>query len=160
MSSQEGRDSNDGVFLVIEDCLGRWLFQKRSANKKVYPAQFTLSVTGHLQEGELPMDGILRECHEELGFVLSRDSVNYLGHFSRKEPRFAIAPENPNDLAYVFHCIIDGTDKLVFNQDEIDELVWENPLVMLKTRQTTPCVLQVIMFLAYKVLRIGIYING
>jgi len=55
------------VHVLIFDHHGRLFLQKRSAHKDVQPNKWDTSVGGHLNPGEIPVQGAAREMREELG---------------------------------------------------------------------------------------------
>ncbi len=55
------------VHVLVFDAGGRLLLQRRSRSKDIQPGRWDSSVGGHLQPGEKPRDGALREMREELG---------------------------------------------------------------------------------------------
>lgn len=55
------------------------MLQVRTAATETYPGRLDLSVTGHLQAGEQPIDGMLREIAEEIGIRVDPDQLVPLG---------------------------------------------------------------------------------
>lgn len=64
--------------LVIRPSFGTVLLQERSPSKSSFGGLLDLSVTGHLEAGETPRDGI-RELREELGIDASVDQLVPVG---------------------------------------------------------------------------------
>ena len=60
---------------------GLILLQKRAAEKETFPDLWDVSVAGHVQAGETPMEAALREVHEEIGLHLSSDELEFLDRF-------------------------------------------------------------------------------
>lgn len=58
---------HQAVHVLVFDRLGRLFLQRRSESKDVQPGKWDTSVGGHLQPGEKPLQGALRELGEELG---------------------------------------------------------------------------------------------
>ncbi len=56
------------------------LFQKRGKNKKAFPNLLDISVAGHLEANEKPIDGI-REAKEEIGLEINSKKLDYLGKY-------------------------------------------------------------------------------
>ena len=57
-----------------------WLwFQQRSFSKKDFPGLYDIAMGGHLDPGETPVEGALRELREELGLVLRPQDLLYRG---------------------------------------------------------------------------------
>lgn len=65
--------------LVRTDTPARVVLQRRSLTASSYPGLLDLSVTGHLQAGESPMAGGVREIVEELGVVVDPSALVRLG---------------------------------------------------------------------------------
>ncbi len=86
---------------IIRD--GKLLLQRRSHNKDSFPDKLDISSAGHIDAGEEPLTGAVRELYEELGikaepweFVLAgRMSRHYVKHFRGKI-------FDDNELAYVY----------------------------------------------------------
>lgn len=57
---------------------GKVIFQKRSAEKKLFPNALDISAAGHLTTGEKPLDGV-REIKEELGIDVNPNQLTPLG---------------------------------------------------------------------------------
>ena len=53
--------------LHVLDAQGRVYLQKRAMNKDIQPGKWDTSVGGHVDWGETPREGMLREAREELG---------------------------------------------------------------------------------------------
>lgn len=63
---------HQAIHVAVFDRLGRLFLQKRSEQKDVQPGKWDISVGGHLQPGESPIQGAHRELQEELGVRASR----------------------------------------------------------------------------------------
>ncbi|MGP0583548.1 NUDIX hydrolase [Paenibacillus timonensis] len=59
------------------------LFQRRHANKDVFPSLLDTSCAGHLQAGEDARDGI-RELEEELGLAVPVEDLTYIGKVAQE----------------------------------------------------------------------------
>lgn len=68
-----------GVFLV--DPAGRILLQERDEHAPIDPERWGLS-GGHLEDGEVPVAGALRELAEETGVVLDEADLHHVGTFT------------------------------------------------------------------------------
>lgn len=64
--------------MVIRRSARSIVLQQRSRSKMAFPGRLDLSVTGHLEAGESPTDGI-REAEEELGVTLEASALVALG---------------------------------------------------------------------------------
>lgn len=66
------------VYAFIIDKSGNVLLQKRSANKKLWPNMWDVTVGGHVDSGEFIRQALIRECHEELGININDEDIKYL----------------------------------------------------------------------------------
>ena len=64
------------AFIIDED--GNILLQKRSANKKLWPNLWDVTVGGHVDAGEFGRQALIREVKEELGIEIKDDDIKYL----------------------------------------------------------------------------------
>lgn len=84
---------------------GLWL-QQRQFDRPLFPGGFDLTSTGHIDPGETPLTGALREAWEESGLQLTAadliDGGSYRQRYSRGEVGF------DDELAYTFLARIDG----------------------------------------------------
>lgn len=100
------------VHVLIFNLKGELLLQKRSMNKDVAPGKWDTSVGGHLNPGEDPLSGALRETKEELGIVA-------------EEPKFLYTYIHTNtyetELVYTYSSFYKGS-LIRFNSGEIDEV--------------------------------------
>lgn len=84
---------------------GIWL-QQRQFDRPLFPGGFDLTSTGHIDPGETPLTGVLREAREESGLQLTAadliDGGSYRQRYSRGEVGF------DDELAYTFLARIDG----------------------------------------------------
>lgn len=62
---------HQAVHVAVFDRQGRLFLQKRSETKDVQPGKWDISVGGHVQAGEAPLAGALRELNEELGVTVT-----------------------------------------------------------------------------------------
>lgn len=67
-----------GVYAFIVDKDFNVLLQKRSANKKLWPNRWDVTVGGHVNAGEFGRQTLIRECKEELGIEISDDDIKYI----------------------------------------------------------------------------------
>lgn len=58
---------------------GRLLLQRRSPSKENWPNLWDISVAGHIDAGESPIEAAIREAHEELGLTLRAEELRHLG---------------------------------------------------------------------------------
>ena len=66
------------VYAFIIDKKGKVLLQKRSANKKMWPNMWDVTVGGHVDSNEFGRQALIREVKEELGIDIKDDDIKYL----------------------------------------------------------------------------------
>ena len=66
------------VYGFVIDRSGNVLLQKRSANKKLWPNMWDVTVGGHVDHGEFGRQALIRECKEELGIEIKEEEIKYL----------------------------------------------------------------------------------
>ena len=76
----------DGAWHQVVHCLvvrsappARVVLQVRTTTTSTYPGRLDLTVTGHMQAGESPVEGMLREVAEEIGIDIAADQLVPLG---------------------------------------------------------------------------------
>ncbi len=97
--------------ILVFNCQGNVLLQKRSLSKDIQPGRWDTSVGGHLAPGEGYLDAAFREGHEELG--LEHPELTFL-YYSKI--RNSLEAEN----VATYLTVNDGPFK--FDRCEIDEL--------------------------------------
>lgn len=60
---------------------GKILLQQRAASKLICPLLWDVSVAGHIDAGESPEEGIIRETFEEIGLNLNENQLRKIGVF-------------------------------------------------------------------------------
>tara|TARA_B110000003_G_scaffold275687_1_gene319070 strand:- start:1751 stop:2281 length:531 start_codon:yes stop_codon:yes gene_type:complete len=63
------------VHIMVSPSHSKWILQKRSGSKDVDPFLWTSSCSGHVDSGEKYIDAAVRECKEELGIVVKKESL-------------------------------------------------------------------------------------
>ena len=66
------------VYAFVINDKGNILLQKRSANKKLWPNMWDVTVGGHVDAGEFGRQALIREVKEELGIEIKDDDIKYL----------------------------------------------------------------------------------
>ena len=66
------------VYAFIIDKDTNVLLQKRSANKKLWPNRWDVTIGGHVNAGEFGRQALIRECKEELGIDVTDDEIKYI----------------------------------------------------------------------------------
>ncbi|MCV6630648.1 MAG: NUDIX domain-containing protein [Flavobacteriaceae bacterium] len=58
------------------------LLQKRHPQKDTFPNLWDVSVAGHIEAGEFPLDAAIREVKEELGLDITTDMLKFTGLYN------------------------------------------------------------------------------
>lgn len=96
---------------------GEILIQKRSMKKKRFPGYWDTSCAGHVDAGETPKQGAIREAKEEIGLDVSEDDVEFMFEF--------IEDEGYWEIGQVFFIKADKEiDEFTIQEDEVDEIKW------------------------------------
>ena len=97
------------------------LIQKRVANKDTYPNMWDISVAGHIAAGELPINSALREVEEEVGLVLNKRQLIFIGTSKERvvhTPNFI-----DNEIHYIYMCETDfKIESLTIQKEEVSEI--------------------------------------
>lgn len=103
------------VHIIVKDCEGRILIQKRSILKTRHPRKWDTSAAGHVDPGESYEEAATRELHEELGIPPELVKLNKC---------FKLAPseQTEHEFIWVYECMWDkGINP---NKDEIEQIQW------------------------------------
>jgi len=97
--------------------------QKRSMNKKIYPGMW--SVTGGAVDlGERSIDGMYRECKEELGVDLNLECVELVLSIKRKNVFIDIYLDRESFDINEFKLQEEEVDKVKwYSRDEVKKLI-------------------------------------
>ena len=66
------------VHLWILNSKGQLLLQQRSKTKDTNPNLWDISVAGHIEKGQTPIQAVLREAEEEIGLVCEESEIEFL----------------------------------------------------------------------------------
>lgn len=108
---------HQAVHLLVFNRRGELFLQKRAKNKDVQPGKWDSSVGGHMQPGETPLQGVLRETAEELG--LRGEPVHFVYQYLWRNAR-------ESELIRTYFAISDGPFTL--QASEIDEGRFWSPM--------------------------------
>lgn len=114
------------ALVAIINSDNRILIQHRSANKKLFPNAWDISIAAHVLAGEDSVMTAMRETNEEIGFQIERK-------IQAKEFRFLTSfredlhlPDRTEKHWYDLFVLIKDIDEveLRFNDSEVDEIKW------------------------------------
>ena len=108
------------VYAFIIDTRGNVLLQKRSANKKLWPNLWDITVGGHVDSGEFGRQALIREAKEELGLEISDDDIKYLLGSTSINEQGNIVNKHFNEC-YVITKNIDISE-IVLQKEEVEEV--------------------------------------
>lgn len=99
------------------------LFQLRSLEKFVFPDKYDFTAAGHIDPGETPIQGALRETEEELWIILQEIDLHFCAMIASK----IILPNNEinNELGYLYLVDWTGkTDNFTLQTEEVSKIRW------------------------------------
>ncbi len=104
------------VWIWIMNDDGQILVQKRSKFKRKFPGYWDIPSAGHLNAGEDPIEGAIRETKEELGIDAKPVDFKYIGeHIS----------DVSWELGQVYLLKVNvRTDDMVFQGEEVEGAEW------------------------------------
>ena len=118
------------VYAFIIDTMGNVLLQKRSANKKLWPNLWDITVGGHVDSGEFGRQALIREAKEELGLEISDDDIKYLLGSTSINEQGNIVNKHFNEC-YVITKNIDISE-IVLQKEEVAEVKYFSKDELLK----------------------------
>lgn len=102
------------------------LMQKRSPQKETYPNIWAMSCEGHVQAGQTPIEGALRELEEELGLKLSkRDLIPFITYKRKAVLHNGEYLANHFFNSYLVNLDLD-INNIVIQVEEVSEVKWMN----------------------------------
>ena len=108
------------VYAFIIDNNGNVLLQKRSANKKLWPNMWDVTVGGHVDRGEFGRQALIRETKEELGIEISDEDIKYLVGSTSINEQGDIINKHYNEC-YLITKNIDVSN-IVIQKEEVSEV--------------------------------------
>ena len=108
------------VYAFIIDNNGNVLLQKRSANKKLWPNMWDVTVGGHVDSGEFGRQALIRETKEELGIEISDEDIKYLVGSTSINEQGDIINKHYNEC-YLITKNIDVSN-VVIQKEEVSEV--------------------------------------
>lgn len=108
------------VYAFVIDKDSNILLQKRSANKKLWPNLWDVTVGGHVDSGEFGRQALIRECKEELGIDICDKDIKYLVGSCSKTTKGKITNNQFNEC-YLITKDID-ISKIKLQEEEVAEI--------------------------------------
>lgn len=108
----------------IYNSKGELLLQRRSEEMSTFPGKWDLSAAGHLDAGESPEQGALRELKEEIGIKAKKEDLE----FSKvkkisQDLKFLGVPTKNNEFCYIYLTAYTGdVSELKMQESEVDNL--------------------------------------
>lgn len=97
------------------------LIQKRAADKDTFPSLWDISVAGHISAGEEPLTSALREVEEEIGLVVSKGQLCFIGTSKNSVQHHPHLIDN--ELHYIYLCEVDFNSKnLKIQKEEVSAI--------------------------------------
>lgn len=108
------------VYAFIIDDNGNILLQKRSANKKLWPNMWDVTVGGHVDSGEFGRQALIREAKEELGIEINDDDIKYLVGSTSINNQGNIINKHYNECYLITKNI--NISEIIVQQEEVSEV--------------------------------------
>ena len=97
---------------------GEILVQKRSINMKNFPGYWDMPCAGHIDAGETPKSGAIREAKEELGIDINEEDMEFM---------FEYIEDLTWEIGQVFFFKLDKKEsELVLQEEEVEKVKWLN----------------------------------
>lgn len=103
------------VHVVVHNCHGRILLQRRAAGKD-YPGMWDTSVGGHVGAGESYQEAALRECKEEIGIHVRAMDLGPVGKH--------LFDELPTDVEWVETFELEHEGPFHPDPKEVEQVRW------------------------------------
>ncbi|WP_298553485.1 NUDIX domain-containing protein [uncultured Algibacter sp.] len=100
---------------------GKILLSQRSANKTICPLLWDVSVAGHIDAGETPEQGIIRETKEEIGLTISENELKKIGVFKCFQSYKNGIVDNEFHNTYIAKLNV-SISKLIPQEEEVEAL--------------------------------------
>lgn len=110
---------NEVAAFIIND-KEQVLLQKRSANKKLWPNLWDVTVGGHVDSGEFGRQALIREIKEELGIDVNEDEIKYMLGSTSKNISGNIINNHYNECYIILKDI--DISKVVLQKEEVSEV--------------------------------------
>lgn len=109
------------AFILSEDNK-KILLQQRSANKKLWPNLWDVAAGGHVLAGELGYQALIRETKEEIGIVINKNDLEFIGATTSENVKGDIVNRHFNEY-YIVHKDV-NVDDLTLQEEEVQDIKW------------------------------------
>ena len=104
------------MWIWIVNSNGQLLVQRRSDAKKWFPGYWDIPSAGHLNAGETPIEGAIRETKEELGVDTKTEDYQYIGEY---------ISDTTWELGQVYLLKMNmKTEDMVLQKEEVEQVKW------------------------------------
>jgi isopentenyl-diphosphate delta-isomerase type 1 len=124
MKSEAHRDGSwhRAAHIWIYNSQGEVLLQHRAAGKPLYPDVWDVSVGGHVDAGEEPLEAAVRELAEELGLQADPEELEFFRVIKNSPPFLGF---KNNEFYYVYFLKFDGSiDDLKLQREEVQAVAF------------------------------------
>jgi isopentenyldiphosphate isomerase len=105
------------IAIFVKNSSGKYLWQKRSDTKDLYPNCWEGSAGGHVDFGYTYIDTAIRELEEELGIVASKNELVFLGEVLVKLP-------SSREFFHAYEYSLKSNDHIRLAEDETGDIMW------------------------------------
>lgn len=113
---------HNAAHIWIYNLKGEILLQLRSKDKDSYPGLWDISVAGHTDSGETPIESAVREMSEEIGLSINSDDLKPGGTVRISQPIKGIDWYD-NEIGYIYFYKFDGdVSTLSMPDGEVEKL--------------------------------------
>lgn len=116
---------------------GQILLQRRHAKSGWGADKWDLSAGGHIQSGETPQQGAVREAYEELGLKLTEDQLIFVNKVKTEREGFNSLSHKTTAWNYLVKVDLD-ISALKLQDDETAEVKWFDPVRLINELKTSP----------------------
>lgn len=104
------------VWIWVVNDHGEFLVQKRANSKKWFPGYWDIPSAGHLDAGEKPIDGAIRETKEELGIETKPEDYKFIGEY---------ISDTTWEIGQVYLLKINNkTEDMKLQEEEVEQVKW------------------------------------
>ncbi len=111
---------------IINKTTGDVLVQKRAACKDSWPNVWDIGCAGHISAGSTPVDTAITEVHEELGLVVKKEELQYMGKIKQQQV-INNGTFIDNEWVHIFvlaHSENIPTSSFKLQESEVDEVAY------------------------------------